>query len=380
MAKNKLKIDQKFRKLIPPPAEDEVNALHKSLEDHGCLDPLVIWKEKGILLDGHNRYDFCTKNGIDFATVELSFNCDIDARVWVRNNQMGRRNLLPAQRIDLQLANDADLKKKGREKRNSTLKQGTSRSLKNEKTGSTHNTEAQIAQAAKVSKGQVAQAEQIIKHDKEHGTNFWDQAKHGNITIGGAYKKIKTAEAKAAAIAKLEDTATKAAKTIQGVYDVIVMDPPWSMQKIEREVAPNQAAFDYPTMTENELSVLTIPSADDCHFWLWTTHKFLPMAFRLLTQWKFKYVCCFTWHKPGGFQPFGLPQYNCEFSLYARKGVPQFTQTKAFNVCFNAPRGKHSEKPEEFYSMVRRVTAGRRLDMFNRRPIKGFDTWGKEAQ
>lgn len=179
--------------------------------------------------------------------------------------------------------------------------------------------------------------------------------------------------------AEVEEIRQKPAASTNGIYDVIVIDPPWPMQKIERDCAPNQVkSLDYPTMTEDELRGFKLPMADDCHVWLWTTHKFLPMAFRLLEHWELKYVCCFTWHKNGGFQPFGLPQYNSEFALYARRGTPVFVDVKAFNTCFQAPRGRHSEKPEEFYDIVRRVTGGSRIDIFSRRKIDGFDQYGNQ--
>ena len=178
----------------------------------------------------------------------------------------------------------------------------------------------------------------------------------------------------------LEGIAAQRVKKAEGVYDVIVIDPPWNMKKIELDATPEQVGFNYPTMTEAELSELKIPAADNCHLWIWTPQRFLPSALRLLEAWRFKYSCTFVWHKPDGIQPFRLPKFNCEFAIYARKGTPQFVDTKNFFTCFNAPRGKHSEKPEAFYEFVRRVTAGRRIDMFNRRKIKGFDTWGNEAK
>ena len=202
-----------------------------------------------------------------------------------------------------------------------------------------------------------------------------ERLSEGAKSYADAVREIKRDEV----VERLNDVSAREVKQLEGKFDVIVIDPPWPMQKIERDERPNQAAFDYPTMTEEELSELEIPAADDCHMWLWTTHKFLPMALRLLDRWGFKYVCTFVWHKPGGPQPYGLPQYNCEFAIYARKGTPEFIDFKAFNTCFEAPRGAHSEKPEFFYDMVRRVTAGLRADMFNRRKIEGFEGWGNEA-
>ena len=166
---------------------------------------------------------------------------------------------------------------------------------------------------------------------------------------------------------------------IDEVYPVIVIDPPWPMGRIHRNVRPNQTGLDYPTMGLDEIGALDIPATPDCHLFLWTTQKFLPPALDIAGAWGFRYVCLFTWHKPGGFQPVGLPQYNAEHVVYARKGSPTFRDTKAFPLCFSASRGAHSEKPTEFYDMIRRVTEGPRIDMFGRRDISGFKPWGNQA-
>jgi N6-adenosine-specific RNA methylase IME4 len=181
----------------------------------------------------------------------------------------------------------------------------------------------------------------------------------------------------AAARSKTKDTAVAIP---EGRFGCIVIDPPWPTEKIERDVRPNQVGFEYPTMTEAELADFDIGAlaADDCHLFCWTTQRFLAMALRLLDGWDFNYVCTFVWHKPGGFQPVRLPQYNCEFALYGRLGAPRFVNTKSFFTCFEAPRREHSRKPDEFYDMVRRTTIEPRIDIFSREPREGFAQYGNE--
>jgi N6-adenosine-specific RNA methylase IME4 len=147
-------------------------------------------------------------------------------------------------------------------------------------------------------------------------------------------------------------------------------------------VRPNQTGFDYPTLSEAEIAAFDVPglAADDCHLFCWTTQKFLPMALRCLDAWGFRYVLTMVWPKPGGFQPVGLPQFNCEFVVYARKGAPKFLETKAFDCCFRAPRRDHSRKPDEFYDVIRRVTAGPRVDVFSREQRDGFAQAGNELE
>lgn len=69
-------------------------------------------------------------------------------------------------------------------------------------------------------------------------------------------------------------------------FETIVLDPPWPMTKIERDVRPNQVEFDYPTMTEPRLrefaATIEAMAYDDCHLFMWTTQKFLPLGMELV--------------------------------------------------------------------------------------------------
>ena len=416
-------VKQSLKEFIRPLSDLEYNQLESNILQDGCREPLTLWKNDGqnILLDGHNRYKICSKHDVKFTTLfvdsvtvgkeELSLDSTERAQMWVAQNQNGRRNLDASDRAVLAtkllpvFAEEAH--RAGKEKaakagekggRPSSLESTSSKPLpqnygkgsqiEQKKEDNRHEREAaaQAAELVGASATYVAEVAKAAGYDNKNHT-FKKPEVFAKIGSGAGQTKIPDIirERKRKEIVKnLESVSAIKAKEIAGKYDVFVIDPPWPMEKIERDDRPRQANFDYPTMSIEEIgedvsAALKKHTDTDAHVFLWTTQKFLPDTFDLLKFWNLKYVCVFVWHKPGGFQPIGLPQYNAEFVVYARKGTPKFIDTKKFNTCFEAPRGKHSEKPEEFYEIIRRVTAGRRLDMYNRRIINGFDGWGKET-
>ena len=356
-------IDDHFQSLIPPLSAEEKAQLEENIKVEGCRDTLITWQ--GILLDGHNRFEICNRLNIPFRTMEIDLPDRDAAEDWIDKNQLGRRNLTPDQMSLL------------RGRRYNRAKKAPHRPEKGDQNDplNPQKTADRLAKEHGVSPATIKRDGKIAAFMDEHP----EEAK---AVIQGEKKlaDVKRETKKTEIIKKLESIEVKEAKAIEGVYDVIVIDPPWPMEKIERDCRPNQSKFDYPTMDIDHIKYqLEVPHAKDCHIWIWTTQKFLPVVFEMIHFRRMTYVCTFVWHKPGGFQPIGLPQYNAEFAVYCRFGHPSFIDTKAFPVCFTAPRGKHSEKPEAFYDVLRRVTAGRRLDMFSRRSIDGFDSWGNEA-
>lgn len=92
----KLKIDHEFRSLIPELTAEERNGLESAVLRDGCRDPLVAWR--GTLIDGHNRHEICEKHGIKYQIKELEFPDREAVKLWIEENQLGRRNLTDDQR------------------------------------------------------------------------------------------------------------------------------------------------------------------------------------------------------------------------------------------------------------------------------------------
>jgi N6-adenosine-specific RNA methylase IME4 len=166
-----------------------------------------------------------------------------------------------------------------------------------------------------------------------------------------------------------------------GQYNTIVIDPPWPMQKIEREERPNQGlALDYPIMSLEEIEALPIPTLmapDGCHVYLWVTQKYLPAGLDLFRAWGVTYQCLLTWVKPTGMTPYSW-MYNTEHVIYGHVGNLKL-QRLGLKLSFEAPVVRHSQKPDAFYERVLAASPEPRLEMFSRIARPGFTAWGNEA-
>jgi hypothetical protein len=92
-----LKIDPEFEGLLDAQTELSYEELKKLIEKDGIENPITVWKEEAIILDGHNRYKIAGELGIkEPPTQEKSFPDRAAAKEWIIRNQLGRRNLTPA--------------------------------------------------------------------------------------------------------------------------------------------------------------------------------------------------------------------------------------------------------------------------------------------
>lgn len=135
-----IQIDSEFQALIPPLSAEERAQLEANLLADGCRDPLVVWvqpapepgthkcyahdeskcdlvpeddvwhcrhcehnpaQQEYVLIDGHNRFEICTRLGIEYDVEEMLFDGRDAVMDWIDANQLGRRNLSPEDRTRL---------------------------------------------------------------------------------------------------------------------------------------------------------------------------------------------------------------------------------------------------------------------------------------
>ena len=86
-----------LKSLIAPLSPEEYAQLEANLLKAGCRDALIVWQEEQILLDGHHRYAICERHTLPYTIQEITLPSLDAARLWMIQNQLGRRNLTEQQ-------------------------------------------------------------------------------------------------------------------------------------------------------------------------------------------------------------------------------------------------------------------------------------------
>jgi N6-adenosine-specific RNA methylase IME4 len=354
-----LTIDPEFQKWIAPLAPEELAQLEANLVADGCRDPLVLWR--GVLLDGHNRYEICQRRNIKFETVTVDLPDREAAMDWIDANQLGRRNLTPDQRSIL----------RGR-RYNRTKRQG-------ERTDLTSGQNVQKSTTAETLAAQHHVTERTIRRDGKRAEAIEKLAKtapasakavlDGTKRFNEVKREIQRAEVK------------EAVKLPTAKYRVVYADPPWKYgDQLTEDYGPTK--FHYPAMTITELCALPVASmcSDNAVLFLWVTSPLLAECFAVIKAWSFSYKASFVWDKI----KHNMGHYNSvrhEFLLICTRGSCQPDVPTLIDSVQSIERTGHSEKPEQFRTIIDELYPhGKRIELFARREApKEWDTWGNQA-
>lgn len=406
----KITIDPELKALIPALLPEEFRQLEANILQDGCHEPLTIWLEdKGnILVDGHNRHAICNKHGIVFQIKELTFKDREHAKLWIGERQLGRRNLTDDQRAvvanDVRETRSAIARAEQLEKARLTKASGSVQAK------STHTEKPKIPTRAAVAKEQAIPERKIrlAQEIKKASTEVSSMVRAGTVSLTEG-KKLTALPAPArataiAAVAKGGDvrSAVRTAKKedynerietakpspLQGTYRIIYADPPWKYVGLNQADEYGHAERHYDCLDDNQLKAykpgegarLVRDMADkNSVLFMWVTSPLLARCFPIIEAWGFEYKSSFVWDKV----KHNMGHYNSvrhEFLLICTRGSCKPDVPKLIDSVQSIERSnKHSQKPEEFYTIIDGLyDHGRKLELFSRQKRAGWDFDGNE--
>ena len=191
------------------------------------------------------------------------------------------------------------------------------------------------------------------------------------VTLSQARREVKAKEV------------TKRVSLPDAKYRVLYADPPWSYHdKADAgAVQAGGAERHYPSMSLAELCALPIPALcePDAVLFLWVTSPMLCESFAVIKAWGFSYRASFIWDKVRH----NMGHYNSvrhEFLLICVRGSCQPDVVKLFDSVVSEERTTHSKKPDTFRAIIDFLyPRGKRLELFARGAVQGWDTYGFEA-
>lgn len=166
-------------------------------------------------------------------------------------------------------------------------------------------------------------------------------------------------------------------------YKCIVSDPPWDFS----DKLPGKgrgAEKYYKTLSVDELSHLRLPIiANDAHLFMWRVAAMQREALDVIRMWGFTVKSELVWVKKtiNDKQHMGMGRHvrmSHEICLICTKGKGAGILNHSTRSVFEAPVGRHSEKPDKFYEIVESLVPGPRLELFARKQRIGWHCIGDQ--
>ncbi len=97
-------VDPELKAFIPPLSSDERASLEAEIVAAGrAVDPIAVWStpEGDVIVDGHHRFEICQAHNLPFALRYVQFDSRDEAKSWMLDHQLARRNLTADQVVAL---------------------------------------------------------------------------------------------------------------------------------------------------------------------------------------------------------------------------------------------------------------------------------------
>lgn len=190
--------------------EQRIKMLEGQIIEEGCRDPLVVWRETNIIVDGNTRYDICMRNSIPFAVVFMHFDSKSEAMQWAKENQSNRRNMTIPQAIEIAHKIERQIRTEAKERQLSTLKQNAT-VVPNLAQRSEGRSRDKLADMAGVGHTTYQKGAHILDNATEVIKEAW---KSEAISTDAAYQATKLPEEKQQQIIEESERGNKSIKQI----------------------------------------------------------------------------------------------------------------------------------------------------------------------
>lgn len=175
-------------------------------------------------------------------------------------------------------------------------------------------------------------------------------------------------------------------------YGLILADPPWNQSRGGKKNSRKNSSgkpLDYQTLSlediKSHLSVATLKTSENAILFLWTIDKYLFEAQQLAESLGWKLHARMVWDKVTGPPASFDIRFAHEYLLYMYKGkfTPASKQASGkYSSVFRDDshvKRKHSAKPEISFQMIEALyPAQKKIEMYARKPRKGWDSFGDE--